>query len=83
MPLPLVLIGPTAVGKTDLAILLAKKCDGEIISMDSMQIYVGMDIGTAKASEEERALVPHHLIDTNSLAESSDMGSYLKLVKEK
>ena len=83
MPLPLVLIGPTAVGKTDLAILLAQKCHGEIISMDSMQIYVGMDIGTAKASEEERALVPHHLIDTNSLAESSDMGSYLKLVKEK
>ncbi|MBQ7555830.1 tRNA (adenosine(37)-N6)-dimethylallyltransferase MiaA [bacterium] len=83
MPLPLVLIGPTAVGKTDLAILLAQKCHGEIISMDSMQIYVGMDIGTAKATMEERAAVPHHLIDTNSLAESSDMGSYLKLVKEK
>lgn len=83
MPLPLVLIGPTAVGKTDLALLLAKKTQGEVISMDSMQIYRGMDIGTAKPSLEERAAVPHHLIDTNSLAESSDMGSYLRLVKEK
>ena len=83
MPLPLVLIGPTAVGKTDLALLLAKKTQGEVISMDSMQIYRGMDIGTAKPTKEERAAVPHHLIDTNALSESSDMGSYLRLVKEK
>ena len=55
--------GPTASGKTALAIELAKRLDGEIISCDSMQIYRGMDIGTAKPTSEELAQVPHHLID--------------------
>ena len=55
--------GPTASGKTALAIELAKRLDGEIISCDSMQIYRGMDIGTAKPTREELAAVPHHLID--------------------
>lgn len=55
--------GPTASGKTALAIALAKRLDGEIISCDSMQIYRGMDIGTAKPTKEELAQVPHHLID--------------------
>ena len=55
--------GPTASGKTALAIELAKRFDGEIISCDSMQIYRGMDIGTAKPTKEEMAEVPHHLID--------------------
>lgn len=55
--------GPTASGKTALAIELAKRLDGEIISCDSMQIYRGMDIGTAKPTREELAQVPHHLID--------------------
>ena len=55
--------GPTASGKTALAIALAKRLDGEIISCDSMQIYRGMDIGTAKPTKEELAEVPHHLID--------------------
>ena len=55
--------GPTASGKTALAIRLAKHLDGEIISCDSMQIYTGMDIGTAKPTKEELAAVPHHLID--------------------
>lgn len=59
----LVVIGPTAAGKTDLAIEIAKRFDGEIISADSRQIYRGMDIGTAKASPEQQAIVPHHLID--------------------
>lgn len=59
----LVIVGPTAVGKTALSIRLAKRFHGEIISCDSMQVYQGMDIGTAKATEEERAEVPHHLID--------------------
>ncbi|MFC0214725.1 tRNA (adenosine(37)-N6)-dimethylallyltransferase MiaA [Paenibacillus chartarius] len=59
----LVLLGPTAVGKTKLSLELAMRHKGEIISGDSMQVYRGMDIGTAKASEAERALVPHHLID--------------------
>ena len=55
--------GPTASGKTALAIELAKRLDGEIISCDSMQIYRGMDIGTAKPTKDELAKVPHHLID--------------------
>ncbi|MFN8413087.1 MAG: tRNA (adenosine(37)-N6)-dimethylallyltransferase MiaA [Anaerolineales bacterium] len=62
--LPLILIvGPTAVGKTELAILLAEKMKGEIISADSRLFYRGMDLGTAKPSQEEMARVPHHLID--------------------
>lgn len=55
--------GPTASGKTSLAIELAKRLDGEIVSCDSMQIYRGMDIGTAKPTKEELSQVPHHLID--------------------
>ncbi len=61
---PLVLIvGPTAVGKTELAIHLAERLNGEIVSADSRLFYRGMDIGTAKPSREEQARVPHHLID--------------------
>jgi tRNA dimethylallyltransferase len=62
-PLLLVIVGPTAVGKTELSLKLAERWNGEIISGDSMQVYRGMDIGTAKASPEERARIPHHLID--------------------
>ncbi len=59
----LVIFGPTASGKSSLAIELAKKHRGEIINMDSMQIYRGMDVATAKPSENEREMVPHHLFD--------------------
>ncbi len=59
----LVIAGPTASGKTRTALLLAVRLDGEIVSADSMQIYRGMDIGTAKATAEEQNSVPHHLID--------------------
>lgn len=59
----LVIIGPTAVGKTKLSIEMAKRFNGEIISGDSMQIYKGMDIGTAKIKEEEKEGIPHYLID--------------------
>lgn len=62
-PKLLVLVGPTAVGKTRLSLDLAKDWDCEIISGDSMQVYRGMDIGTAKLSKEEQAIVPHHMID--------------------
>jgi tRNA dimethylallyltransferase len=57
------IVGPTGVGKTALALRLARTLDGEIVSADSRQIYRGMDIGTAKPAPEERARVPHHLID--------------------
>jgi tRNA dimethylallyltransferase len=58
-----VILGPTAVGKTELSLQLAERFDGEIISTDSRQFYRGMDIGTAKPTSDEQARVPHHLID--------------------
>src|SRR5687768_1055430 len=62
MTLP-ILVGPTGVGKTAVAIELCRLLNGEIVSADSMQIYRGLDIGTAKASLEEQACAKHHLID--------------------
>ena len=59
----LAVVGPTASGKSALAVKLAKALDGEIVSADSMQIYTGMDIATAKPTPEEMEGVPHHLID--------------------
>lgn len=62
-PKLLVILGPTASGKSDLAILLAKKFDGEIISADSRQVYKGLDIGTGKITKKETRGIPHHLLD--------------------
>lgn len=62
-PKLLVLVGPTAVGKTKLSLRLAAEYGAEIISGDSMQVYRGMDVGTAKATEKERKQIPHHMID--------------------
>jgi len=64
----LILAGPTAVGKSDMAVQLARKLDGEIINGDSMQVYRGMNIGTAKPSKHELEEVPHHLIDINEVS---------------
>lgn len=72
----LAITGPTASGKTALSLRLAKDIPLEIISCDSMQIYRGMDIGTAKATPEERLAVPHHLIDVVSPSESYSSGKY-------
>ena len=72
----LAITGPTASGKTALSLSLADRLSAEIISCDSMQIYQGMDIGTAKATVEERALVPHHLIDFLSPTESYSVEEY-------
>jgi len=66
----LVIAGPTGVGKTRISLAIAQAIGGEVISADSMQVYTGMDIGTAKVSKKERMLVPHHLIDTRDLSES-------------
>jgi len=57
------IVGPTAVGKTELSLRLADVLEAEIVSVDSMQVYRGMDVGTAKPSAEMRARVPHHLLD--------------------
>lgn len=66
----IVISGPTACGKSSLAMELAQNIDGEIVSADSMQIYKGMDIGTAKPTHKERLIIPHHLIDIRHVHES-------------
>ncbi len=78
----LVIVGPTAVGKTDTSILLAKRLHGEIISADSMQIYQDMDIGTAKPSLEERQGIPHHLLDIIAPGESFSVADYQELARK-
>ncbi|MEI5991367.1 tRNA dimethylallyltransferase [Enterococcus termitis] len=74
----LVIVGPTAVGKTSLSIELAKKLNGEIISGDSMQVYKDLDIGTAKVTEEERAGIRHYLIDCRDLSETYSVADFQK-----
>lgn len=81
-PKLIVIIGPTAVGKTKLSIELAKQLDGEIISGDSMQIYKGMDIGTAKVSEEEMQGIPHYLIDIKEPDESFSVAEFQEIVRK-
>ncbi|WP_019616174.1 tRNA (adenosine(37)-N6)-dimethylallyltransferase MiaA [Psychromonas ossibalaenae] len=80
------LMGPTASGKTDLAIRLAQECRCEIISVDSALIYKGMDIGTAKPTQQEQALAPHSLVDIIDPLESYSAGDFrddaLRLMKE-
>lgn len=72
----LVIVGPTAVGKTELCLKLAKKFNSEIISCDSRQFYREMNLGTAKPSQEELDQVPHHLIDSHSIFEEYDVKQY-------
>lgn len=72
------LAGPTASGKTRIGVQLARALDAEIVSMDSMAIYRGMDIGTAKPSAEQRQAVPHHLLDIVSPAEDFSLSQYLE-----
>lgn len=72
----LVIVGPTAVGKTRIAIELAKELNGEIISADSRQIYKGMDIGTAKPSKDEQAAVKHHMLNVVEPDEHFSVGEY-------
>jgi tRNA dimethylallyltransferase len=76
-------VGPTASGKSAYAIRLAKELDGEVISGDSMQIYRGMDIGTAKASAKEQQGVAHHLLDVAEIAEPFSAGRFMELAGEK
>ena len=78
---PLFLAGPTAVGKSAVALLLAERLGGEIISVDSMQVYRGLDIGTAKPTPAERARVPHHLIDVVELSEPFDAARFVRLAQ--
>lgn len=77
-PKILAIVGATATGKSALAIELAERFDGEIISIDAYAVYRGMDIGTAKPSADERARVPHHLIDVNDPDETMTLARFLE-----
>lgn len=79
----LVIVGPTAVGKTLLGIQLAKKMNGEIISGDSQQVYRGLDIGTAKATRDEQRLARHHLIDIRDLTENFSAHDFVVTANQK
>jgi len=80
-PPPVFLAGPTAVGKSAVVLELAEQLGGEIISVDSMQVYRGLDIGTAKPSPEEQRRVPHHLIDVADLTEPFDGARFVGLAR--
>lgn len=85
-PEALLLVGPTASGKSGLSLALAREFDVEIISMDSALVYRGMDIGTAKPTPDERAVCPHHLIDIRDIGEAYSAADFLddtvKLVRQ-
>jgi tRNA dimethylallyltransferase len=74
-------VGPTATGKSDLAVTLAEHLDGEIVNADSMQLYAGMDIGTAKLPLEARRGVPHHLLDVWPIGKSAAVAEYQQLAR--
>ena len=77
------IVGPTASGKTGLAIELAKKIDSEIISADSMQIYRGLNVGTAKVTKEEAQGIPHHLIDICNIDENFSVAEFKQMCYDK
>lgn len=78
-----ILVGPTAVGKTAASISIAKAYDGEIISGDSMQVYKGLDVGTAKIRPDEMEGIPHHMLDIRRPDESFSAAEFQQLVREK
>jgi len=81
LPLVLVIVGPTGVGKSELAIAVAKRFGGEIVNLDSRQLYRGLEIGTAKPPEEARRSIPHHGFDLLDPEESMSAGAYLEMAR--
>ena len=79
LPRLLAIIGPTAVGKTELSLDLAECLDGEIVSVDSRQVYRHLDIGTAKVTPAERERIPHHLIDVAEPTERFSASRFVEL----
>jgi tRNA dimethylallyltransferase len=75
-------VGPTAAGKSELSLTLARTLDGEIVNADSMQLYQGMDIGTAKLTLAERAGVPHHLLDIWPVTQAASVAEYQLLARQ-
>ncbi|MBL0219482.1 MAG: tRNA (adenosine(37)-N6)-dimethylallyltransferase MiaA [Myxococcales bacterium] len=78
-PRLLVIVGPTGAGKTRLSLELAARTNGEVISADSQQVYIGMDIGTGKVTADERARVPHHVLDVLQPDEEMTAGRFIEL----
>ncbi len=76
LPVPIAVVGPTATGKSDLALELAQRLDGEIVNIDAMQLYRGMDIGTAKLPVEQRRGIPHHQLDVLDVTETATVATY-------
>jgi len=81
LPPVVAVVGPTATGKTALAVELARRLDGEVVNADSMQLYRGMDIGTAKPDATERAGVPHHLLDLWHVRQAASVAEYRDLAR--
>jgi tRNA dimethylallyltransferase len=77
----IVVVGPTAAGKSDLAVELALRLGGEVVNADSMQLYRGMDVGTAKLGMEERRGVPHHLLDVWDVTETASVADYQRAAR--
>ncbi|WP_143253987.1 tRNA (adenosine(37)-N6)-dimethylallyltransferase MiaA [Amycolatopsis keratiniphila] len=80
---PVAVVGPTATGKTALAVELALTLGGEVVNADALQLYRGMDIGTAKATVEERRGVPHHLLDVLDVTETASVAAYQRDARQR
>ncbi|MFI1470897.1 tRNA (adenosine(37)-N6)-dimethylallyltransferase MiaA [Streptomyces wuyuanensis] len=80
-PRVIAVVGPTAAGKSDLGVHLARQLGGEVVNADSMQLYRGMDIGTAKLTEEERGGIAHHLLDIWDVTEAASVAEYQRLAR--
>ncbi|MEU1123561.1 tRNA (adenosine(37)-N6)-dimethylallyltransferase MiaA [Streptomyces sp. NPDC005899] len=80
-PRVIAVVGPTAAGKSDLGVFLAQRLGGEVVNADSMQLYRGMDIGTAKLTPAERADVPHRLLDIWDVTEAASVAEYQRLAR--
>ena len=82
-PRVIAVVGPTAAGKSDLGVFLAERLGGEVVNADSMQLYRGMDIGTAKLTPDERGGVPHHLLDIWDVTVTASVAEYQRLARER
>jgi tRNA dimethylallyltransferase len=77
----LAIVGPTAAGKSDLGVGLAERLGGEVVNVDSMQLYKGMDVGTAKLTEGERRGVPHHLLDVWDVSRTASVAEFQRMAR--
>lgn len=81
-PRPVVIVGPTGTGKSDLALNLAEELGGQIVNLDAMQLYKGMDIGTAKVPQADRRGIPHHMLDVLDVTETASVADYQREARD-